>query len=705
MYCPNCGEKVEDTNKFCGNCGSKLIEESTFVDEEIKKAEVFSNKYSHIGELTKDNDIPENGNYESPYRDKKKGKRKFVLVYVLVIVLIAALFIFVNKDALFKSNGKKRTIMIYLVGSNLESDHLAATKDINEIIRTGKADDMNILIYTGGTKRWHKTDIPNNKHAIFRITNDGLEKLDEYTDGTNSVLEPKNLAYFLKFGYTHYKSDNYSLILWDHGSGPIYGYGHDEYNIFDTMTLMELKEALDNSPFNGMNKLEFIGFDACLMSSVEIASVLSDYTDYMIASQETEPGNGWNYSFLEKVDDDTTTVALGKLIVDYYDDYYSSRKSIEGTSLSLLRISQIDNVEKRLDELFKVASKNLEIDFSYISRSRSNSMTYGKSSSGFDLIDLLNFIDKLPAEYKKEIDNLDSAIKDLVVYQKTDLKNTNGVSIYFPYYNRREYEKNAALYKEIGFSEEYNKYINEFIFQLTGKRLYDWDFTRSNMISLGQGKVSIELTEEERDNYSSASYILFERKDDKFTPVFSGSDVQLIDNTLSINTSRKLIKVENNNDKMYVTAIESEKGTDYTKYYIPAILSRINEETMEFDIIEVYLELVTNEDNLNGYISRAIPMNLNENNSYPKIDIDINEWDTLKLTNYSYNILDEEGNYITDWVNSNEALIMEINLDEPYEISFEDIDITNDYYCIFKIYDSQRNSYYSNIIEVNNSNA
>ncbi len=474
------------------------------------------------------------------------------------------------------------------------------------------------------------------------------------------------------------------------------------------MTLMELKEALDNSPFNGMNKLEFIGFDACLMSSVEVAKVLSDYTDYMIASQETEPGNGWNYKFLEKVSDDTTTVSLGKLIIDYYDDYYGSRKSINGTSLALLRISQIDNVEKRLNELFNVANKNVEMDFSYISRSRSSTMTYGKIPNGvfsYDLVDLVSFIDKFPAEYKNEIDNLDSSIKDLVVYQKTDLKDTNGVSIYFPYDNKREVIQNITVYSNLDFAEEYNKYINDFTYQLTGKRLYDWDFTKSNMTSLGKGKVSIELTDEEKENYSSASYILFERNDNKWTPVFSGSDVQLIDNTLSIDTSRKLIKVEHNSDKMYVTAIESEKGINYTKYYIPAILSKIDEETMDFDIIEVYLELVVNEENPNGYIARAIPMNLNENNSYPKIDINMSEWDTVKLTNYSYNILDEEGNYITDWVNSNEALIMEIDLDDPYELSFEDIDITNDYYCIFKIYDSQGNSYYSNIIEVNNSNA
>ena len=705
MYCKNCNSEVKDTDKFCGECGTRLIEEPTNMNEELKKADVFSNQYSYIGKTTIEEEIPKNGKYKSNYREEKKSKKKFVLIYLLIVLFFGLLFVYVNRDSLFKSNEKKRTIMIYLVGSDLESDAFAATRDINEIMRTKKADDMNILIYTGGTKKWHKTDIPNKKHAIFKITNDGLEKLDEYIDGTNNTLEPKNLAYFLKYGYENYKTENYALILWDHGAGPIYGYGHDEYNIYDTMTLLELKEALDSSPFNGGNKLEFIGFDACLMGSVEVASMLSDYSEYMIASQEVEPGAGWNYSFIEKIDDDTTTVALGKLIVDYYDDYYSARKTINGTSLALLRLNQAENVEKRLNELFEVADKNLETEFAYISRSRSDSMEYGKmpgDSYNYNLVDLLDFIEKLPDKYNREVENLKSAIHDLVLYQKTDLEDTNGISIYFPYGKKKIITAEMSVYETLDFAEYYNKYISDFIYQFSGNRIYDWDFTKSVMTSIGKGKVSIELTDEEKENYSGASYILFEKVDDKFTPVFSGSDVELEENTLSISTSRKLISATYNDEKMYLTAIESEKGINYTKYYIPAILSKIDEETMEFDIVEVYLELVVDDEHPNGYVANVVYMNVNANNTYPRKDIDLSEWDTIKLTSYSYNILDEEGNYITDWINSNEVLTMEINIEDEYEISFEDIDIVKDYYCIFKIKDSQDNIYYSNIIGVNN---
>ena len=69
-------------------------------------------------------------------------------------------------------------------------------------------------------------------------------------------------------------------------------------------------------------KLEMIGFDACLMSSVEVASLLSNYAKYMVASQEVEPGYGWDYRFLGDLKSNTSTVDFGMLVVDYYEKYY-----------------------------------------------------------------------------------------------------------------------------------------------------------------------------------------------------------------------------------------------------------------------------------------------------------------------------------------------------------------------------------------------
>lgn len=61
---------------------------------------------------------------------------------------------------------------------------------------------------------------------------------------------PNTLVDFINYAYKNYKAEKYSLILWDHGGGPIYGYGYDEYNKLDSLTLIELKDALEHSPFS-----------------------------------------------------------------------------------------------------------------------------------------------------------------------------------------------------------------------------------------------------------------------------------------------------------------------------------------------------------------------------------------------------------------------------------------------------------------------
>ena len=58
------------------------------------------------------------------------------------------------------------------------------------------------------------------------------------------------------------------------------------------MSLSGLDFALESAGV----KFDFIGFDACLMATVETALTMSEYADYLIASEETGPGVGWYYT-------------------------------------------------------------------------------------------------------------------------------------------------------------------------------------------------------------------------------------------------------------------------------------------------------------------------------------------------------------------------------------------------------------------------
>ena len=84
------------------------------------------------------------------------------------------------------------------------------------------------------------------------------------------------------------------LLLWDHGGGSVGGVCFDEVYYNDSLDLNELGEGLSmaEEPF------ELIGFDACLMATLETAETASPYAKYMVASEEIVPGRGWSYDAL-----------------------------------------------------------------------------------------------------------------------------------------------------------------------------------------------------------------------------------------------------------------------------------------------------------------------------------------------------------------------------------------------------------------------
>ena len=119
-----------------------------------------------------------------------------------------------------------RVIMLYVIGSDLESRDGAATKDINEIMTSNfNQEDIDIIAYVGGTKYWQNKEFNENENAIYEITNNEVKKLKTYDK--KHMNKGSTLTEYLNYVYANYESDKYSLILWDHGGGPLNGYGVD----------------------------------------------------------------------------------------------------------------------------------------------------------------------------------------------------------------------------------------------------------------------------------------------------------------------------------------------------------------------------------------------------------------------------------------------------------------------------------------------
>ena len=244
------------------------------------------------------------------------------------------------------------TLFIYMCGSNLESQKGLAGSNIDELLAASVSDDLNIVIQTGGANKWLSHGIDAEKTQRYVIKN-GKLGLAMSLDNAN-MGEADTLTDFLKWGQENYSSDRNILVMWDHGGGSTKGICFDENYSFDALTLPEMKKAFEDADIK--KKFDIVGFDACLMASIEVAAVMSDYADYMVASEEIEPSGGWDYKvFAESINNNTTTVDIGKAICDSFIKKCNGKKNDVYSTLSVLNLSKVDPMLDR----FAYAAKNL----------------------------------------------------------------------------------------------------------------------------------------------------------------------------------------------------------------------------------------------------------------------------------------------------------------------------------------------------------
>ena len=118
---------------------------------------------------------------------------------------------------------KEYTIMVYIVGSNLESRLGAATSDIEEMRDAGlDFERANLLLYTGGSRRW-VSDIPNDTNNVLDLSRGEGVRITAQTSRSANMGEAQTLAEFINYCTRNYPAEHYALILWDPWGRPAVG--------------------------------------------------------------------------------------------------------------------------------------------------------------------------------------------------------------------------------------------------------------------------------------------------------------------------------------------------------------------------------------------------------------------------------------------------------------------------------------------------
>ncbi len=366
------------------------------------------------------------------------------------------------KRTVIAGNGKdKVTIMVYMCGTDLESQNGMATSDLSEMAKANLEKNINLLVYTGGCKKWQTSAISSSTNQIYQITSGGMKRLVE-NDGSKAMTDPATLASFIKWCAKNYPANRNELIFWDHGGGSVSGYGYDEkFSSKGSMNLAGINKALKS----GGVKFDFIGFDTCLMASAENALMLNDYADYMIASEETEPGIGWYYTdWLTKFGANTSmpTLEIGKNIVDDFVSTCAQQCRGQKATLSVIDLAEFANtIPENLSSFSKSISRMISNkDYKTVSDARYTSREFA-SSSRIDQVDLVDLAKNVG---NSEGTKLAKALQSAVKYNRTSSNMTNayGVSIYFPYQRASYVDDACSTYEAIGMDDDYAEAIRAF---------------------------------------------------------------------------------------------------------------------------------------------------------------------------------------------------------------------------------------------------
>ncbi len=365
------------------------------------------------------------------------------------------------KRTVIKGGGQDTvTIMVYMCGADLESRSGMASRDLQEMLSAGSSDKVNLIVYTGGAKQWQNNVVSSSTNQIYQVKNGKLTLLEDNL-GSVPMTKPDTLSGFIKYGAKNFPANRNILIFWNHGGGSTGGYGYDEkFATAGAMSLGGINKALKD----GGVTFDFVGFDTCLMATVENALLVSNYSDYLVASEETEPGVGWYYTdWLTALSKDTSmeTLQIGRNIIDSFTAECERSCPGQKTTLSLIDLSELSQtVPAELTDFAKTTSEQINSnEYRAVSSARSSSREF--ASNKIDQVDLVDFANKVGTEEAKE---LSQTLLDAIKYNRTSSNMTNayGLSIYFPYRTARKVDSMVNTYEDIGMDEEYAKCIQSF---------------------------------------------------------------------------------------------------------------------------------------------------------------------------------------------------------------------------------------------------
>ena len=645
-----------------------------------------------------------------------------------VALLMAALLLFpAIACAETAAGAKKVTVMVYMCGSNLESNGAVATRVLGEMRSTRfNRDAVNVVAMLGGSTRWW-SGYDSDRLTLVHVDGSRKPPIVKEEDWA-SMGEPGTLSSFLDFCHANFPAERYILILWDHGGGPNEGVCYDymvekrEHRV-DTLSTLELETALKNSPF-ASGGLDIVAFHACLMASAEVANRVAPYARYMVASEEVNYGLG--YEWLKGVENDADARETAIRMVDasyaYNQEVLESQNENLTNVFAAIDLAKLPLLSDAMDPFFGRIADALKPDdgFTTLSTARRDVAVFGSSEDGSgtdsDLADLGDLVNKYRFAQPESADSLLEAIDEVVIHRQVSTDSCAGLSVYHPFLNR--YSMNTVLpaYGDLGFSMGYTAFVRQFAEILLDEPLCDWtDLKISSAVEdkAMSTQFKLALTDDQAVHLGGATLnVLQEQPDGSYRFVYASDDVRGDGGSVTGEYKNLTLYAVDKAGNPLSEALEYRRSGEL--YVIPAQLSREAGEVLDAEgnlkaaweadthdvLITCALDPVTLELAPRGVMVRDESTGLYTN----ALGTSFGDYQHIRLTQSS-RMLPPEGTYplppFSDWeIASTDSWESPVDGSWRFRL-LEDRLPTDGLYAIYQVCDSQNNRYSSAMLSLN----
>lgn len=248
---------------------------------------------------------------------------------------------------------------------------------------------------------------------------------------------------FAKYVVANYPAKHYVFTMWNHGSGwklgnqsPITrGISYDDSSN-NHITTNQLAVALKEIKQIVGHNIDILNFDACLMQMAEVAYACKDSVDYIVASEETEPGKGTPYDdVLATLTKTSTSEAFAKSWTKAFIKSYSGgSQGNEDCTQSAIKVAAIGPVFDAMNGLAKATMSGKYSAEYKAAIQKVQAFAYPEN------IDLIHLASLLKAAVKDEAiktacDKVTAACAAAIIENGNagdSMKNAKGLAVYLP---------------------------------------------------------------------------------------------------------------------------------------------------------------------------------------------------------------------------------------------------------------------------------